>query len=453
MMDREFIILQDAFRRLIRRNARSNTQKMIMKTHPADLAALFRSFTEVEREMVFTLISDRTYKAEFLTELDRSILVETIEDMAPKDIAESLSEMAPDDQADLLAQIPENLGKEVLGLMSSADSEDLEVLMMYQPDTAGGIMVPLPFKMNENNTVQDAIDAIHEQKDVEMVFYIYVVDDDDRLTGVISLRQLLMISPETILRNTMITKLMTVQPETDQEEVARIIGRYNFLALPVVDRDNLLLGIVTVDDIIDVIREEATEDFLQMAGVGKDREILLKTPVEAARIRFPWLFATFIGGLIVSAIVVGFHDLLNKFVILAAFMPIVAGMGGNVGSQSSTIIVRGLATGRINFQQIFKVLLGQIIIGFLLGIAFGVLLTLFSNIFYHATDNILLIGTVIGISLGCELIIAAMLGTLVPMLLKRINVDPAVATSPIVTTSLDITGMLVYFFIATMILL
>ena len=273
MMDREFIILQDAFRRLIRRNARSNTQKMIMKTHPADLAALFRSFTEVEREMVFTLISDRTYKAEFLTELDRSILVETIEDMAPKDIAESLSEMAPDDQADLLAQIPENLGKEVLGLMSSADSEDLEVLMMYQPDTAGGIMVPLPFKMNENNTVQDAIDAIHEQKDVEMVFYIYVVDDDDRLTGVISLRQLLMISPETILRNTMITKLMTVQPETDQEEVARIIGRYNFLALPVVDRDNLLLGIVTVDDIIDVIREEATEDFLQMAGVGKDREI------------------------------------------------------------------------------------------------------------------------------------------------------------------------------------
>ncbi|MDO9547784.1 MAG: magnesium transporter [Candidatus Marinimicrobia bacterium] len=453
MMDREFIILQDAFRRLIRRNARSNTQKMIMKTHPADLAALFRSFTEVEREVVFKLISDRTYKAEFLTELDRSILVEILKDMVPKDIAELLSEMAPDDQADLLAHIPEDLGKEVLGLMSSADSEDLEELMMYEPDTAGGIMVPLQFKMNEHNTVQDTIDAIHEQKDVEMVFYIYIVDDDNRLTGVLSLRQLLMVSSMTILQNIMINKLVTVQPETDQEEVARIISRYNFLALPVIDRDNLLLGIVTVDDIIDVIREEATEDFLQMAGVGKDREILLKTPVEAARIRFPWLFATFVGGLIVSAIVVGFHDLLNKFVILAAFMPIVAGMGGNVGSQSSTIIVRGLATGRINFQQIFKVLFGQIIIGFLLGIAFGVLLTLFSNIFYHSTDNILLIGTVIGVSLCFELIIAATLGTLVPMLLQRINVDPAVATSPIVTTSLDITGMLVYFSIATVILL
>lgn len=453
MLDREFIILQDAFRRLIRRNARTNTQKMIMKTHPADLAALFRSFTDTERQTVFKLISDRTYKAEFLTELDQSILVDILRDSAPKDIAELLKEMAPDDQADLLAQIPEDLSKEVLSLMSSTDSEDLEELMMYDPDTAGGIMVPLPFKMHEQDTVQDAINAIHEQKDAEMAFYIYVVDDNDRLTGIISLRQLLMVSPKTILQNIMIKRLVTVHPETDQEEVARIISRYNFLALPVVDREHRLLGIVTVDDIIDVIREEATEDFLQMAGVGKDREILLKTPVEAARIRFPWLFATFIGGLIVSGIVISFHQLLSRFVILAAFMPIIAGMGGNVGSQSSTIIVRGLATGRINFQQIFKVLIGQIIIGFLLGIAFGILLTLFSNIFYRATENILLIGSVIGVSLCCELIIAAMLGTLVPMLLQRINVDPAVATSPIVTTSLDITGMLVYFSIATLILL
>lgn len=453
MLDREFIILQDAFRRLIRRNARTNTQKMIMKTHPADLAALFRSFTDTERQTVFKLISDRTYKAEFLTELDQSILVDILRDSAPKDIAELLKEMAPDDQADLLAQIPEDLSKEVLSLMSSTDSEDLEELMMYDPDTAGGIMVPLPFKMHEQDTVQDAINAIHEQKDAEMAFYIYVVDDNDRLTGIISLRQLLMVSPKTILQNIMIKRLVTVHPETDQEEVARIISRYNFLALPVVDREHRLLGIVTVDDIIDVIREEATEDFLQMAGVGKDREILLKTPVEAARIRFPWLFVTFIGGLIVSGIVISFHQLLSRFVILAAFMPIIAGMGGNVGSQSSTIIVRGLATGRINFQQIFKVLIGQIIIGFLLGIAFGILLTLFSNIFYRATENILLIGSVIGVSLCCELIIAAMLGTLVPMLLQRINVDPAVATSPIVTTSLDITGMLVYFSIATLILL
>jgi magnesium transporter len=452
MLDREFMILLDAFRRLIHRNARSNIQKMIVKTHSADLAALFRSFTDIERETVFDLISDRIYKAELLTELDRSILVELLEGMPPDGIADLLKEMAPDDQADLLEQIPEELGKEVLGLMSSADSEDIEELLMYQPDTAGGIMVPLPFKIHEENTVQEAINAIREQQDAEMAFYIYVVDDNDKLTGVISLRQLLMVSPKTILQNVMITKIVTVYPETDQEEVARIIGRYNFLAIPVIDRDNILLGIVTVDDIIDVIREEATEDFLQMAGVGKDREILLKKPLEAAKIRFPWLFATFIGGFLVSLIIVGFREIIDKFIILAAFIPIVAGMGGNVGSQSSTIVVRGLATGRINVQQIFHVLFGQMKIGVILGISYGILLAVFSNIFYHSELNILLIGAVIGSSLCVEMFIAASLGTLIPMLLHRFDIDPAVATGPLVTTSLDITGILIYFGIATMLL-
>jgi magnesium transporter len=453
MIDQDFIVLLDAFRRMVRRNARTNILKLIENTHPAELAALFRSFTDTERETVFNLISDPTYNAEFLTELDGSILVDLVEGMSPKVIVEILNEMAPDDQADLLSQIPEDLGKEVLGLMSNSDSEDLEELMMYKPDTAGGIMVPLPFKMNERNTVQDAINAIHEQKDVEMVFYIYVVDDNERLTGVISLRQLLMVSPKTVLQNIMISKLVTVQPETDQEEVARIISRYNFLALPIVDRENKLLGIVTVDDIIDVIREEATEDFLQMAGVGKDREILLKTPIQAVRMRFPWLFATFIGGIIISAIVVRFQYILDKFVILAAFMPIVAGMGGNVGSQSSTIVVRGLATGRVNIQQIFHVLLDQMKIGLILGVLYGVLLMLFSNILYHSFANIMNIGAAIGIALCCELFIAASLGALVPMMLHRLNIDPAVATGPMVSTTLDITGILIYFSIASAILM
>ncbi|MCK4296882.1 MAG: magnesium transporter, partial [Candidatus Marinimicrobia bacterium] len=265
MLDHEFMILLDTYRRLIRRNALSNTKKMILKTHPADLAALFRSFTEVDREEIFNLITDSSYKAEFLTELDRAILIELLENMPPKSIIALLKEMAPDDQADVLAQLPEDVGKKVLELMSTSDSEDLEELMMYPPDTAGGIMVPLPLKMKEEDTVQDAINSIHEQKDLEMVFYIYIEDENEKLTGVLSLRQLIMVEPQTKLKNVMITRVVSVQPETDQEEVARITSRYNFLALPVVDRDDKLLGIVTVDDIIDVIREEATEDFLQMA--------------------------------------------------------------------------------------------------------------------------------------------------------------------------------------------
>jgi magnesium transporter len=453
MLDREFIVLLDTFRRMIRRNARSNTKKMVMKTHPADLAALFRSFTEGEREQVFSLISDQSYKAEFLIELDRAILMELIESLDPESIAALLKEMAPDDQVDIVAQLPEELGSGILSLMSSSDSEDIEELMMYPSDTAGGIMVPLPFKMMEDNTVADSISVIQERQNLEMIFYLYVVNENDKLSGVLSLRQLLAVSPSTKLKDIMTTRVISVFPETDQEEVARIASRYNFLALPVVDKDGVLLGIVTVDDIIDVIREEATEDFLQMAGVGKDREILLKSTFEAAKIRFPWLFATFIGGFIVSLIVMSFHGLISRFVILAAFMPIIAGMGGNVGAQSSTIVVRGIATGRVNLNQLFKVLFGQIKIGIILGVTYGLLLALFGNLVYHTELNIVQIGIVIGIALTLEMSIAATLGTLTPMLLFRFNVDPAVATGPLVSTTLDVTGVTIYYTIATLLLL
>ncbi len=452
MLDHEFMILLDTYRRLIRRNARSNIKKMIIKTHPADLAALFRSFTDVEREDIFSLITDSSYKAEFLTELDRSILIELLENMPPKSITALLKEMAPDDQADVLAQLPEEVGKKVLELMSTSDSEDLEELMMYPPDTAGGIMVPLPLKMKEEDTVQDAINSIHEQKELEMVFYIYVEDENEKLTGVLSLRQLLMVEPQTKLKDVMIKRVVSVQPDTDQEEVARITSRYNFLALPVVDRDNKLLGIVTVDDIIDVIREEATEDFLQMAGVGKDREILLKPTFEAAKIRFPWLFATFLGGFAVSLIVMGFNELISKFVILAAFMPIVAGMGGNVGTQSSTITVRGIATGRINVKQILRVLFGQMRIGMILGFAYGILLGVFAVIFHLHQVNILNMGITISVSLMLAMSLSATMGTLIPITLHRLNIDPAIATGPIVTTVSDIFGISIYLITASILL-
>ncbi|MCK4689161.1 MAG: magnesium transporter, partial [Candidatus Marinimicrobia bacterium] len=220
----------------------------------------------------------------------------------------------------------------------------------------------------------------------------------------------------------------------------------------VVDRDDKLLGIVTVDDIIDVIREEATEDFLQMAGVGKDREILLKPTLEATKIRFPWLFATFVGGFIVSMIVMGFDTLINKFVMLAAFMPIVAGMGGNVGTQSSTIIVRGLATGRINVKQVMKVLFGQMRIGIILGFAYGILLGVFAVVFHLHQVNILNMGITISISLMLAMLLAATMGTLTPIILYRLNIDPAIATGPIVTTISDIFGISIYLIIASLLL-
>jgi magnesium transporter len=425
---------------------------MISKTHPADLAELFRSLTDAERETLFCLIKDSSYKAEFLTELDRSILLDLLKNMSPNVVLDLIKEMAPDDQADIIEQLPEEISDKVLELMEETESKVLEELLMYPPDTAGGIMVPLPFKMREDDTVQDAIDNLQKQQNLEMVFYIYVVDENDKLCGVLPLRQLLTVAPLTKLKHIMTTKVVSVHPETDQEEVARIISRYNLLALPVVDGDNVLLGIVTVDDIIDVMREEATEDFLQMAGVGKDREILLKPTLEATKIRFPWLLATFIGGFALSLIVMEFNELISKFVILAAFMPIVADMAGNVGTQSSTIIVRGLATGRVNVKQIAKVVFDQMKIGFFLGLVYGILLALFAIIFYNSEVEILSIGFVIGISLFLAMFIAAATGAFTPLLLQRINTDPAVATGPIVTTIADVLGILVYLVTASILL-
>ncbi|MBN2242971.1 MAG: magnesium transporter [Acidobacteria bacterium] len=452
MRDREFIILLDTFRRLIRRNAVQSIKKIIVKTHHADLSRIFPSLTADERLYVFSKIDDYEFKANLISELDATIAHDILETLDPHEIVKIITQMAPDDQADLIGSLDEELEAQILDIMKEKESRQLEELMMYPPESAGGIMVPLPFKMRQEDTVRDTIDSVHEQEDTEMVFYVYVVDENDRLTGILSMRQLLTAKPDTKLKDIMLTNVLTVSPETDQEEVARIASRYDLLALPVVDHNNVLLGIVTVDDIIDVLREEATEDFLQMAGVGKDREILLKTPYESARTRFPWLFATFLGGFIVSIIVANFEHLVKQFVLLAAFMPIVIGMGGNIGTQSSTIIVRGISTGRIDFNHLAKVFFRQVFIGAILGITYGLLLTVFTLLFNPGIKDILILSIIIGVSLMLSMLIAASSGTITPLLLERFNIDPAVATGPIVTTVVDVLGVLVYFGIATLFL-
>ncbi len=452
MQDREFMILLDTFRKLIRRKAKPNITRILNKTHSADLAEIFRSFTPDEQLFIFKMITSLEYKSNLLTELEETYVVELLEVTSPEHIVEILGEMAPDDQADIVANLDEELELKVLALMKDKESKKLEELMMYPPESAGGIMVPLPFKMNETDTVKDAINSVHNQEDMEMIFYIYVIDEFDKLTGIVSLRELLTAKPTVILKDIMSTKILSVTPETDQEEVAHITSRYDLLALPVIDKDSKLLGIVTVDDIIDVIRQEATEDFLQMAGVGKDREILLKTPWEATKIRLPWLFATFLGGVLASKIVMNFDFLVKEFALLAAFMPIVAGMGGNVGTQSSTIIVRGISTGRIDFNHLSKVFFRQLLIGSILGIVYGLLLSIFTYIFFKSNANMMLISLSIGISLTFSMLIAASTGTITPILLDKFGIDPAVATGPIVTTVVDVIGILVYFLTATMFL-
>ena len=450
MISNEIIILRDTFRRLLRRKANTNLTKLIEKTHPADMALLFRFFSEIEQNELFTIMRPSEHTGEFLGELDELIIKRLIENEAPQHVAKLIEFTSSNDQASILGVIDEDAAKDIIELLKSEEQEEVEEIMGYPEDSAGTLMYTDVFTLHENTIAKEAINALQDHESSEMVFYLYVIDDDERLVGIISLRDLVTTPPNTRLKDIMIRHLQTVRPETDQEEVARIVSQYNYLAVPVVDQEGQLLGIVTVDEIVDVIREEATEDFLQMAGAGKDREILMKSSWENARSRLPWLFASWVGGVCAAAIIGIFDNTLQSTLALAAFIPVVIGMGGNIGTQTSTLVVRGLATGRVNVGNNINIIFKEIRVGLILGILYGLLLGLFAIMSFVNISPYL--GLVVGLGIACSMLIATAFGSLVPLLLHRMDIDPAIATGPFVTTSIDILGVTLYFVIANIFL-
>lgn len=446
MFDTEITLLRDTFRRLLRRHANSNIIKLIGKTHPADMALIYRYFNDEEQDTIFAMMPPSEESVEFLSELDESITVRLLDQVTPQRMATILEEASSNEIAHLMGLVNEDYAAAVIDLLQAEEQEKLEEIMAYPEDSAGSLMYTDVFTLHEETKAIDAIAALQDQEEAEMVFYLYAVDDDGRLTGVVSLRNLVTTSSDTTLEDIMSRRVHSVRPETDQEEVARIVSQYNFLAVPVVDAEDQLLGIITVDDVVDIIREEATEDFLQMVGAGKDREILLKSSWDNARMRFPWLFASWVGGILAAFIIGAFDNILQSTIVLAAFIPVIIGMGGNIGTQSSTIIVRGLATGRVGLENSVKILLKEMRVGLILGILYGILLGVFA--IFRFLDVSPMLGLVVGLSICASMIIAATIGSLVPLILNRFDIDPAVATGPFVTTAIDILGVALYFWIA-----
>ncbi|CAG37269.1 magnesium transporter [Desulfotalea psychrophila] len=443
-------VILDMIRRLKRRGASGHLLKLISKTHPADMAWVFRHLKEDERTAVFDIIVHTDYVGEFLSELDDTLVVELVTGLEAQYVANVISKMASDDAVDLLEILPEELASSIREHMAKKDREEVEELLQYHPESAGGLMSPDFMCLDEELTVGDAINSIQKRsQEKEMVFYLYITHGETHLSGVLSLRELLMHPSDELLENIMNPHVISVNTDTDQGEVAHVVSQYNILAVPVVDTNYNLVGIVTVDDIIDVIREEATEDFLQMAGVGKDRDILLKSTKENAMIRAPWLFASWIGGVVSSFIIAGFSEELSHLIALAAFIPVVTGMGGNIATQSSTIVVRGIATGRVNMSEAYKLVFREMQVGLILGLAYGVFVGIVAFLGYSDTA---LLGVVVGLSVFISMVMAATLGTLIPLILKRFDVDAAVATGPFVTTSIDLLGVVSYFFIAKLFL-
>ena len=441
-------ILADSIRRLLRRGATSHLAKIVNKTHGADLSVLFRSLSLAQQHKLFDMITDVEQKGILFSELEEDIFQDLIEEMPIEAIVEVLESMPADDVADILGRLPEDRSQDILDKMKKAESEEVEDLLRYDDDTAGGIMVPDFIALKEDVTATEAIESLQkEHSDVEMAFYLYVVDEYGKLAGVSSLRQLVVVAPDTRLKEFMSTDVFSVRTDMDQEEVARIVARYDILAVPVVDDANRLVGVVTVDDVIDILRKEATEDILKMAGVGEEF-VETKSIFKSTRIRLPWLFASCVGGLFAFYIIGKFESSILKYAYLAAFIPVIMGMGGNIGTQSSTIVVRGLATGRLNVRDIWSVVMKELSIGVILGSVYGALIGSVAQFRY----SMMALAVSVALAVISSMSVAALVGSLVPMVFARINIDPAVATGPFVTTAIDIISVFFYFKIATTLL-
>jgi magnesium transporter len=441
-------ILIESVKRLLRRDATTRLRKIARKTHAADLSSVFHSLSIPNQRRLFDLIDDIAIKGEIFSNVDEDTFLNLIEEMTLDEMVEILDLMPKDDVADLLGHLPVEKSDAVLEMMKKEGSEEVEGLLHYGDDTAGGIMVPDFIALREDTTAREAIESLQEEHlDVEMPFYLYVVDSNGKLIGVSSLRQLVVVPPNTPLRDFMTTDVFAVKTDMDQEEVAKIVARYDILAVPVVDDTNQLMGIVTVDDVIDIIREEATEDILKMVGAGEEF-VETKSIFKNVKMRMPWLFASCIGGIVASFIIGYFQSSLSKLAYLAAFIPVIMGMGGNIGVQSATITVRGLATGRLAIRDIWSVVFKQLVVGMMLGLFYGLIVGTVAQLKYTRE----LFAMSVALAVFASMTMAALAGSLVPMTLAKINVDPAIASGPFVTTAIDIISVTFYFIIATTLL-
>lgn len=445
-------VLSDTLRRFLRRGARSSIAKMLGKVRPEDLALLLRGLTPAERLGVFRIVLDEypDSAGDVLTELEPTQRLEVLERLGAEEVAGILELLAVDDAVFVIDSLPEDLKVEVLKIAHLRGVSDVHSQLVYEDDSAGRIMTPEFFALPQSTRVREAIAKIQETQEVEMIFYLYVVDDDGRLVGVTSLRQLLLSRPERTLGEICQRDVIRAHTGTDQEEVAQIAARYDLLAIPVTDDGDKLVGIITVDDIVDIVKEEATEDFLKMVGSSEDELLYQDRALRVAGIRLPWLLVNLAGLVVTGLLLERFQVNFKEALFLLAFVPVIMGMSGNTGSQASTITVRGLATGRLGKGRggNWHFLWHQIKVGVVLGVVTGVLVAglaglLQANPYYSV---------VVGGSLFLAILLAAVNGTAIPLLFDRLGIDPAVAAGPLVTTSNDVLGILIYFGFAALLI-
>jgi magnesium transporter len=438
MPQRKLDVVLDSVKRLMRMGATANLTNLLQKQHPADLAQLFSELPDKERQSAFTLLAERNTKLamEALSELGPEAGAKLLSDRSADEIVKLTQELPSDDAAALIDYLPEALSAAVLELLQKRPAGgDVGELLEYAEQTAGRIMNPKVFALAEDMTAGESITALQSSRDVEVVFYLYVIDARRHLVGVVSLRRLLLVSPETPLKRIMTTDLISVRADMDQEEVARQVASYNLLAIPVVDEENKLVGVITVDDVIDVIKDEATEDVYRLAGVTGDDRVFTKAS-ESLRKRLPWLMVNLCTAFLAASVVGMFKGTIDKVIALAIYMPVVAGMGGNAATQTLTVIVRGIALGELTWSNTRQALFKEAAVGIGNGIACGAIGALVAWLFSHDA----MLGGILAMAMIINMFVAATAGTLIPLMLRALKVDPALASSVFITTLTDVFG-------------
>lgn len=422
---------------------------LLVPVQPADIAEAIEGLPEATQVIAFRLLSKAEASAVY-EYLDTSVQQALIEEFKRQDVLDIVDKMSPDDRVRLFDELPAKVVSRLLAQLSPEERQATALLLGYEVGTAGHIMTPEYISIKENWTVSQALERIRQLANIsETIYYLYVTDAARRLTGILSLRGLVVAQPQQTIGEILVREVVYVQTDTKQEEVARVIQRYDFLAVPVVDTEQRLVGIVTVDDVLDILEEETTKDIYTLGGVQAGVDSYFQTDLlTVARRRVTWLLVLLITNTGTSAVIRSQQDILQQVVALAAFIPLLIGTGGNVGAQSSTVVIRGLNTDEISKKKAFEVIRREAIAGTLLGIMLGGVVLVWA---YLLQGN-LAVAIAVGISLVAISILASVAGSTLPLIFQSLRLDPALMSAPFITTVVDVLGVLIYLNVAHLIL-
>lgn len=411
--------------------------------HPADIVEALRVVDVKEWPRLLRLVPDDGERAEavaILEEDERSLLLELLE---PGEIGALIKNLDSDDATDVLEELEPSEQKEALAALPAMERAQVEELLRYEPDTAGGIMQVERAQVRRSQTIDDAVARVRALVEDDIrVHNVYVVDDEDRLVGVVDIAALLLHRRETKISEIVESAVARVLPDVDQEQVARLFKKYGIYSLPVVDKEGRMLGRILHDDVIDVVVEEAEEDALKQAGTSSEELLYRDQALSIARVRLPWLIVTLAGSLVSAKMIHLFSGVLEAAIIVAAFVPVVTAMGGNVGSQSATILTRGLATGRVDAGDVASTVFRELRVGLVMGIVCGLVVGGVAALGFSEGHHML--GVVVCVAMVAAMTVAATVGSMAPALMQRAGIDPAIASGPIVTTANDSIGIVIY---------